>query len=80
MQNAKELDRSPWELSMRWRFGPDASIYCRVGGSVIESLCDGPVKVAVEFLFLLHLITAFPILMNPPNQFFEALFKIPSSK
>ena len=53
--------------------------FYRVGGSVIESLCNGPVKVAVEILFLLHLITAFPILMNPPNQFFEGLFKIPSS-
>merc|ERR1719342_1992516 len=48
-----------------------------VGGSVIDSLCDGYVKISVEILFLLHLITAFPILMNPPNQFFEGLFGIP---
>ena len=46
---------------------------------MIDSLCDGYVKIAVEILFLLHLITAFPILMNPPNQFFEGLFKIPQS-
>jgi len=51
----------------------------RLADSVIESLCDGPVKVTVEILFLLHLITAFPILMNPPNQFFEGLLKIPAS-
>jgi len=50
----------------------------KLGNSVIESLCDGPVKVAVEMLFLLHLISAFPILMNPPSQFFEGLFKFPS--
>ena len=52
----------------------------RVGDSVIDSLCDGPVKVAVEILFLIHLITAFPILLNPPSQFFEELFNIPPSK
>ena len=52
----------------------------RVGDSVIDSLCDGPVKVAVEILFLIHLITSFPILLNPPSQFFEELFKIPPSK
>jgi len=51
----------------------------RLGSSVIESLCDGPVKVAVEILFLMHLITAFPILLNPPSQFFEGLLKIPTS-
>ena len=26
------------------------------------------------------MMTAFPILMNPPNQFFERLLKIPASK
>ena len=51
----------------------------RVKSSVIDSLCDGPVKIAVEVLFLLHLVTAFPILLNPPSQFFEELFKIPPS-
>ena len=51
----------------------------RVESSVIDSLCDGPVKIAVEVLFLLHLVTAFPILLNPPSQFFEELFKIPPS-
>jgi len=51
----------------------------KLENSVIESLCDGPVKVTVEILFLLHLITSFPILLNPPNQFFEGLLKIPPS-
>ena len=47
--------------------------------SVIDSLCDGPVKIVVEILFLIHLVTAFPILMNPPNQFFEGLLRIKTS-
>ena len=51
----------------------------RVKSSVIDSLCDGPVKISVEVIFLLHLITAFPILLNPPSQFFEDMFKIPQS-
>jgi len=29
---------------------------------------------------LIHLITAFPILMNPPSQMFEQMLKIPMSK
>ena len=37
-------------------------------------------KLAVEFLFLIHLITAFPILMNPPSQMFEGILNIPLSK
>jgi len=48
-----------------------------VAGSVVESLCDGPIKVAVEILFLIHLITAFPILINPPCQLFENILNIP---
>jgi len=51
----------------------------RLEGSVIQSLCDGPAKITVEVLFLLHLISAFPILMNPPSQFFEGLLKIPTN-
>jgi len=51
----------------------------KLENSVIDSLCDGPVKVAVEILFLVHLISAFPILLNPPSQFFEGLLKIPSN-
>jgi len=46
-------------------------------GMCVDSLCDGPVKIAVEVLFLIHLITAFPILMNPPSQLFENILNIP---
>ena len=34
----------------------------------------------MEFLFLIHLITAFPILMNPPSQMFEGMLNIPLSE
>ena len=37
-------------------------------------------KIAVEVLFLIHLITAFPILMNPPSQLFESILNIPLSE
>ena len=29
-------------------------------------------------MLLLHLVTAFPIITNPPTQFFEHLLKIPA--
>ena len=37
-------------------------------------------KIIIEVLFLLHLISALPIILNPPFQFFEEVLKIPSSK
>ena len=76
----------PVSVSGWWLLGD------RVGGSVVDSLCDGPVshsslsstnsilqaKVMIEFLFLLHLVSALPIVINPPFQFFEEILKIPS--
>ena len=35
-------------------------------------------KTVIEILFLLHLISAFPIILNPPFQFFEEIMKVPS--
>jgi hypothetical protein len=35
------------------------------------------VKIAVEVLLLLHLISAFPIIVNPNNQFLEELMGFP---
>ena len=32
----------------------------------------------IEFLFLLHLVSALPIVLNPPFQFFEEILKIPT--
>lgn len=34
----------------------------------------------IEVLFLMHLISALPIILNPPFQFFEEVLRIPSSK
>jgi hypothetical protein len=35
------------------------------------------VKIAVEVLLMLHLVSAFPIVVNPNNQFFEELLGFP---
>jgi len=48
-----------------------------VSSNVVNDMCDGPVKIAIEVLLLLHLVSAFPIVVNPSNQFFEGLLKIP---
>ena len=37
-------------------------------------------KTAVEILLLVHLISAYPMFMNPPNQFIEERLGIPASK
>jgi len=47
--------------------------------NVVDSVCDGPVKVAVEILFLIHVVSAFPIILNPPCQMFESMLNIPTS-
>ena len=39
-------------------------------------LCDSPIKLAVEILLLIHLISAYPMFLNPPNQFFESMLGI----
>ena len=40
-------------------------------------LCDSNIKLVVEVLLLIHLISAYPMFLNPPNQFFEAMMGIP---
>ena len=40
-------------------------------------LCDSNIKLVVEILLLIHLISAYPMFLNPPNQFFEAMMGIP---
>merc|ERR1712168_286224 len=41
-------------------------------------LPNGPIRMIIEIMLLLHLISAFPIITNPPAQYFEQLFNIPS--
>ena len=39
-------------------------------------LCDSPIKLVVEILLLIHLISAYPMFLNPPNQFIENILGI----
>ena len=48
-----------------------------VNENVIMSMSDGGLKTAAECVVLLHLISALPIVINPPSQYFEELLKIP---
>ncbi len=48
-----------------------------VSDNVLLSLSDGPVKTAAEIVVLVHLVTAVPIIINPPNQFVEGALRIP---
>ena len=45
--------------------------------NIVLKIADGPLRVTVEIMLLLHLISAFPILLNPPAQYFEHLMDIP---
>jgi vesicular inhibitory amino acid transporter len=59
-----------------------ASGYFSFGGKVqdniVLSLSDGWKRITVEVMLLLHLISAFPIITNPPAQYFEQLLGIPA--
>jgi hypothetical protein len=37
------------------------------------------IKIIIEVLLLLHLVAAFPMQINPPNQHFEEMLNIPKS-
>jgi hypothetical protein len=52
----------------------------QLSDNVLDSLCDGSVKILAELMFLVHLVSTFPIILNPPNQFFEGLLNIPTSR
>jgi len=51
----------------------------RDDGGIVCALCEGGVKLAVEILLLIHLVSAYPMFMNPPNQFIEELLGIPAT-
>ena len=48
--------------------------------NIVMNLTPGPIRVVVEVMLLLHLVTAFPIITNPPAQYFEKILKIPASE
>ena len=47
---------------------------------IVKVLPHGPIRIIIEVMLLLHLVSAFPIITNPPAQYFEQLFKIPSGE
>jgi len=59
-----------------------ASCYFSLGTNVTDNIVlamsDGWQRITVEIMLLLHLITAYPIITNPPAQFFEQMLNIPS--
>ena len=60
-----------------------AGYYCYgdgVSDSIVDTISKGGLRITAEVCFLIHLITAYPIVFNPGAQYFEQLFDIPSSK
>merc|ERR1712008_224358 len=55
------------------------SLGTEVTDNIVLAMPPGWMKMLVEVMLLLHLITAFPIITNPPAQFFEEMLNIPSS-
>merc|ERR1711953_1661395 len=49
-----------------------------VQDNIVLAMSAGPAKMTVEIMLLLHLISAFPIITNPPAQFFEGFLGIPA--
>ena len=49
-----------------------------VTDNIVLAMSSGWQRIVVEVMLLLHLITTFPIITNPPAQFFEKLLHIPS--
>ena len=49
-----------------------------VKANIVLVMSSGWQRILVEVMLLLHLITAYPIITNPPAQFFEQLLNIPS--
>merc|ERR1719447_29669 len=49
-----------------------------VKDNIVLSMSYGWQRLAVEVMLLLHLVTAFPIITNPPAQMFEEMMNIPT--
>ena len=52
----------------------------QVKDNIVLAMLPGWMKMLVEIMLLLHLITAFPIITNPPAQFFEEMLNVPTSE
>jgi len=83
-------DRSKFNVSAIMAMGVLLAIYfpmaagCyfslgdQVTDNIVLAMSDGWQRITVEIMLLLHLISAYPIITNPPAQFFEQLLGIPS--
>ena len=49
-----------------------------VSDNIVMSMSGGWERVLVEVMLLVHLITTFPIIMNPPSQIMEQMMNIPT--
>jgi len=49
-----------------------------VTDNIVLAMSDGWERIVVEIMLLLHLVTAFPIILSPPTQFCEKLLNISS--
>ena len=52
----------------------------RVTDNIVLAMSEGWQRIVVEVMLLLHLVTAYPIITNPPAQFFEQILNIPSGE
>jgi len=55
------------------------SLGSMVEDNIVLAMPGGWMKMLVEIMLLLHLITAFPIITNPPAQFFEEMLNVPTN-
>ena len=51
-----------------------------VTDNIVLAMSDGWERIVVEIMLLLHLVTAFPIILSPPTQFCEKLLNISSGR
>ena len=51
-----------------------------VQDNMIASMSVGTMRKIAEVVMMIHLITAVPIVVNPPSQYFEELMEIPKCK
>eukprot|EP00093_Oithona_nana_P012639 12639.XXX_700433_697667_1 [CDS] Oithona nana genome sequencing. len=62
----------PMAIAPYYGYGMDAQ------ANIVMSLSKGWMRTTVEVMLLLHLVAAFPIILNPPAQYFEHIMNIPS--
>jgi len=83
-------DRSKFNISALMAMGVLFAIYFPMAAgcyfslgeevvpNIVLAMSSGWQRITVEIMLLLHLITAYPIITNPPAQFFEQMLNIPS--